>query len=134
MGTLSLTHYFSGFSSCKVARSPLKRKKKNKKGEKKKKMKIQRLSCLKPTWKFVPVTPDLSDGSCTLSACLSEIANLWEEISLGGAQLEQCSPSDLRLQVFAGGRWKSKWITSALLNNHSAPLWFHTPVVISASF
>lgn len=51
----------------------------------------------------MPVTPDLPDGSYTLSACLSEIANLREEIRLGGAQLEQYSPSVLRLQVFAAG-------------------------------
>lgn len=66
-----------------------------------------------------------------LSACLSEIANLREQSSLGGTKLAPFSLAVVRLQVFTGGRWKSEWMTLALLNNHSAPLWFHAPAVIS---
>lgn len=67
----------------------------------------------------------------SLSVRLGEIAKLREQSSLRGAQLVHFSQAVVRLQVFASGRWKREWMTLALLNNHSAPLWFHTPVFIS---
>jgi len=67
----------------------------------------------------------------SLRACLSAIANLREQSSLGGTELSWFSLAVVRSQVFADGRWESKWMTLALLNNHSAPLWFHTPAVVS---
>lgn len=67
----------------------------------------------------------------SLSAWLREIANLREQSSLGGTKLARFSLAVVRSQVFTDGRWKSQWMTLALLNNHSAPLWFHTPAVVS---
>lgn len=66
----------------------------------------------------------------SLSACLSETANSSEQSSPGGTELVWF----LWLLSDSGLCWwemENKWMTLALLNNHSAPLWFHTPAVIS---